>query len=1502
MAGRVNTKFVIGLLAVLVAMTVAPFGYWYFFVRADAAALTAQGDELMSQGLVDQALTKYGKAIKAGANDVESLLRYVGAIEQVRTSDPRVARNYLGQMVGNLRQAISKDPHAPVPFEKLMAIYLKLSRELGDSESWNRMYEEADARLMRQSGTDNTENEVLAKKFRGIAGVNRMQRINLTQEQRDRPREDLVFVLEQTPDDRDTIFYLAAWHVLESRAVERSGGDEDRVQQYREEADRLSAESLRAHAGDPHRQMDRVRVLSLIKRNDRSEVRELLDQVEAKVLADPSESRLVIELIEILPGVDTQKVSADQSGRPIRAGLKRSEKVLRAAVDAVGDDPRMIVALGRVLEIQGRFDEAQPLYRRAYELEPSVDVFEGLQLDQLRASATIKYTNLLLRQVAKAPSSERKTLLEEAQGLVDGVVTNHGESAEVNLVLGKIAMARGQWGPASNKLDRANAQFQGTKPEALLLSAKAWVQMGELGAATDRLERLIQIRPSYTPARRELIRLYVNLDNLAKAQSHLDQLALNDPDDIEAVQYKADILAKSGQTQQAIDLYLSLDPQQHPELIHRLAALYVTVGQLDAAREILQQRFNEAPSDVGVLQELVRVSRDTQEAMGHIKTARAAGADPQALEILESKFEGKANLEQVLEGLIDNDEVPFRRHIKRYRLYRRLGRSNEADQELDLAAQLRPDHAMVVAALFDRALHDHRWDEAEELASRAGDLNIDLAEGMFYYGRLEHVRGQHDRAIARYRRGLSIRKIYSEGWRWLGDAQRDISNWHEAAESYRQALEQRPNNVNALRGLAMVLNASGESGQALDALRKAVRFAPGQTALREQYLSYEYRYGNKERVLRYRQRIADSQPRDVVNLRAFAVLLAQNGQAGKAQSIIDGLMEDFGSDRSNIQAAAVVHSIVSNPESAVTLVHDYVKGLGDQAGEDDWLMLARFLLRVGQTDQAMAAFRQGISVEQPDKRRVTREFSDYLFNRGEYAKAVNRYQQLWESFPNDKRIGQRYTEALLRVNDIDLAKQVLGKLTEQHGVDGSMYVLEAMVARSSGDLVAARAALDRAVELDPNRPVVYYQRAELLVSDPDQEAVVVEDLTKALSIDPGMDAARRLLATVYLRRGQRDEAIQELGILLRNNPQHIGARLQLANLYGDGERWVERRALLEESARRFPRAVIWPQLQAQQAMIDGKEKEARRKLEKAFEMAPSPQTLGELASLLIRMDQADAALALLRSQGEIVRPVPLLHALRGRSLAVLKDDDLARRAFARAVEQCKTFQQAVAVGSQMVRSVGLEETVSQLEQLSRGPQAELLELTIAQLQIESENYDAVSVRLKRVDRSVAEESPLRTDFNRLLALVLYKQGFHEQALTVYQSLLKVQPNNLVTLNNTAYLLAEDLDRAEDAVPLAQRAADLAPENPLVLDTLGWSMHKTGRSDDAVKVLRRSVRIKPSALNCLHLADVLDSRGDRVGAVEYFEKAKELAEMNNDEQSLWLAGKRLDELTQNVGVR
>ena len=87
----------------------------------------------------------------------------------------------------------------------------------------------------------------------------------------------------------------------------------------------------------------------------------------------------------------------------------------------------------------------------------------------------------------------------------------------------------------------------------------------------------------------------------------------------------------------------------------------------------------------------------------------------------------------------------------------------------------------------------------------------------------------------------------------------------------------------------------------------------------------------------------------------------------------------------------------------------------------------------------------------------------------------------------------------------------------------------------------------------------------------------------------------------------------------------------------------------------------------------------------------------------------------------------------------------------------------------------------------------------------------------------------------LLAASYLSAGDAASAAQNYRRLLNRRPNDPILLNN----LAGALHRLEDpgAADMARRALALAPENPAIMDTLGWILAEGDGLDEGLGLLR-----------------------------------------------------------------
>jgi Tfp pilus assembly protein PilF len=131
------------------------------------------------------------------------------------------------------------------------------------------------------------------------------------------------------------------------------------------------------------------------------------------------------------------------------------------------------------------------------------------------------------------------------------------------------------------------------------------------------------------------------------------------------------------------------------------------------------------------------------------------------------------------------------------------------------------------------------------------------------------------------------------------------------------------------------------------------------------------------------------------------------------------------------------------------------------------------------------------------------------------------------------------------------------------------------------------------------------------------------------------------------------------------------------------------------------------------------------------------------------------------------------------------------------------------------------------------------------------------------------DNPSHVPAALLRAVILQTTGRSEDALEAYRALLQVGPDNLVALNNAAWIAHELAE--PDALSFAERAYDVGPDVPAVLDTFGWILLSQGQTEQAVEKLSRAMELAPQAPEIrYHLAEALAVDGQSARAREILE--------------------------------
>ncbi|MBF8720768.1 MULTISPECIES: tetratricopeptide repeat protein [Pseudomonas] len=107
-----------------------------------------------------------------------------------------------------------------------------------------------------------------------------------------------------------------------------------------------------------------------------------------------------------------------------------------------------------------------------------------------------------------------------------------------------------------------------------------------------------------------------------------------------------------------------------------------------------------------------------------------------------------------------------------------------------------------------------------------------------------------------------------------------------------------------------------------------------------------------------------------------------------------------------------------------------------------------------------------------------------------------------------------------------------------------------------------------------------------------------------------------------------------------------------------------------------------------------------------------------------------------------------------------------------------------------------------------------------------------------------------------------------------RAIIEREPENAMALNALGYTLADRTTRYAEAKALIEKAHQLTPDDPAVLDSLGWVNYRLGNLDEAERLLRQALERFPDHEVAAHLGEVLWANGKRREARQVWAKAFE----------------------------
>lgn len=739
--------------------------------------------------------------------------------------------------------------------------------------------------------------------------------------------------------------------------------------------------------------------------------------------------------------------------------------------------------------------------------------------------------------------------------------------------------------------------------------------------------------------------------------------------------------------------------------------------------------------------------------------------------------------------------------------------------------------------------------------------------------------GNFSKARVALRNVLKIDPKDADAYFLVAQVEEKEKNWRNAVANYQQVLEIDPDHRDALIMLAKYYLEARLADEVTHIAEKVLTKHPHDPQAEALKIAVLAQQEKISQALPRSEELYKRHPAEPDTAILLATLYVHQQRLQEAKSIL--------------QQALRVHphhlDLLNNLKAILDQTHDHPateQVLRQMVQEeptiyDHRLKLARFYDQRHEFDRAEATLRDALQAI-PDQEPAWLALADFLRLRRGKDSAEAAFRQAMERLPYSTTIPLALGGLYEHEKDIRAARKVYTAIIKEQ--DKKPAGLDARVKMAQLDFAAGEKdeALHRLAEVLAENPRsaegLILQGKIALIGKSGREAV--QAFRTVLRDQPELAHVQHLLGQAYVHTGEMQLARESFERAVALNPETLEPVLALATLESQAGQGPKARARLLGLLKANPdyrpaleglflldlAAGEWDHAKSVLArlrqaagdnpaifMAEGHLHESRKDYAKAsvaFERAATmaPNIVDPLVAL-VRLDlvqkQADQARRRLEAIITSNPSHPYAHGLLGEVSSILGRRDAA----------AAHYRHATKVNSAWIT-----------------PWLNWASLMQAQQQPD---------QTITIVREGLAANPSSEELHMLLASVLANRGFIDEAIKSYETVLRMNPRNLLSANNLATLLADykqDPLHLERAFQLSRDFEKDAP-HPLFLDTVGWVRLKMGHLEEALRLIKQAAAKAPDspAVN-YHFGSALYQTGNKQDAKIYLGRALRTTEM------------------------
>lgn len=662
-----------------------------------------------------------------------------------------------------------------------------------------------------------------------------------------------------------------------------------------------------------------------------------------------------------------------------------------------------------------------------------------------------------------------------------------------------------------------------------------------------------------------------------------------------------------------------------------------------------------------------------------------------------------------------------------------------------------------------------------------------LAEGKELYNKKDYVR-----AILQFKGAIKVAPQDPESYYQLSLAYLGVLDLKPAILSLRKALELNPNYTPAQLKMADLLTSTRDK-ELLEEAEKRLHDVLATSPVNEDALNIlgvtEWHLGKREDAEHHLMQALIRFPQD---LRA-AIALVQMKLLLKDFKGAEELLKHFAADNPKFpEPVLALGELYRLAGKAVEGEQQFRRALAiDPKNNLALFDLAGLQFQAGRMEEAERTYSQLSAL--PD-RQYKPMHAIFLFESGKRDLAIAEFEKLAKDDPADRAARDRLMQAYYNANRKGDVEKVLATALHKNANDVDALLQRSRLYLDVGRYAEAQNDLAKVLHFKPDSAEAHYMRAKVYENS-GAALQQKQELHDTIRLAPGFLMGRLELAGLFLKSQAPKSALE----ILNSAPPDQQKLLPLiiernwANLAVND--MIEFRKGLDQAKAmaRVPDVLLQD---AQWKVAQHDYQGARESLDEVLQQSPEDV---RAMDLLVRSYSAEKQ-ALATAIGRIQKHADQhprsaqVNYFLGKLLMAGGDRAGARRSFEVAKKADATFFKA-------------DERLAQLD-LAEG------KLGDARKRLAGILFSTVS-----------RETQISVELQ--LLVIEEEAGDYPSAIQHCRRILELEPDNIKALSDLAELLVNSSNQMDEALKLAQRGKEVAPENPYVTDTLGWVLYRKG---------------------------------------------------------------------------